>query len=47
MGEDIDEKEENTISLLYRFVEESEVELDKDRAKKLIGGLYSQACEVE
>jgi len=47
MGEDIDEKEENTISLLNRFVEESEIDLDKDRIKKLIGGLYSKACEVE
>jgi len=47
MGEDIDEKEENTISLLNRFVEESEIDLDKDRVKKLLGGLYSTACEVE
>ena len=47
MGEDIDEKEENTISLLNRFVEESEIDLDKDRVKKLLNKLYSSACEVE
>ena len=47
-GEDFDaENEENTITLLNRFIEESEVDLDKDRVKELIGGLYAQACEVD
>ena len=41
------EDEENTISLLNRFVEESEVSLDKTRVKDIIGGLYTKACEVE
>ncbi len=47
-GTDFDaENEENTISLLNRFVEESEITLDKDRVKKILNGLYSKACEVE
>ena len=47
-GEDFEaENDENTITLLNRFVEESEISLDKDRVKKLIGTLYKQACEVE
>jgi len=41
------EDEENTISLLNRFIEESEVSLDKDKVKKIIDRLYTQACEVE
>jgi len=48
VGEDFKaEDEENTISLLNRFVDESEVSLDKYRVKELLGGLYKKACEVE
>ena len=48
VGEDFKaEDEENTISLLNRFVDESEVSLDKHRVKELLGGLYKKACEVE
>ena len=41
------DEDENTIALLNRFIEESEIDLDKTRIKKLVGGLYAQACEVE
>ena len=41
------ENDENTISLLNRFIEESEIDLDKTRVKKIIGGLYAEACEVD
>ena len=47
-GEQFDaENEENTITLLNRFIEEAEVDLDKGRVKELIGGLYNKACEVD
>ena len=47
-GEEFDaENEENTINLLNRFIEESEISLDKNRVKELIGGLYNKACEVD
>ena len=36
-----------TINLLNRFIEESEISLDKNRVKELIGGLYNKACEVD
>jgi DNA repair exonuclease SbcCD nuclease subunit len=41
------EEEENTIAILHRYIEESDVELDKSRVKEMIGTLYRQACEVE
>lgn len=41
------EEDENTIAILHRYIEESDVELDKSRVKEMIGTLYRQACEVE
>ena len=43
---EIDE-EENTISILNRYIEESEVEFDKNIIKNIFQDLYRQACEVE
>ena len=43
---DIDE-EENTISILNRYIEESEFDLDKNIIKGIFQDLYRQACEVE
>jgi len=43
---DIDE-EENTLSILNRYIEESEFDLDKNIIKGIFQDLYSQACEVE
>tara|TARA_B100000427_G_scaffold97739_1_gene80459 strand:+ start:162 stop:1196 length:1035 start_codon:yes stop_codon:yes gene_type:complete len=43
---EIDE-EESTISILNRYIEESEFELDKNIIKNIFQDLYRQACEVE
>ncbi len=43
---DIDE-EENTLSILNRYIDESEFNLDKNIIKGIFQDLYSQACEVE
>ena len=44
---EVDESE-NTISLLNRYIDESEVEgLDKGTVKSILQTIYSQACEVE
>jgi DNA repair exonuclease SbcCD nuclease subunit len=40
-------EEENTISILNRYIEEAEVEIDKSKVKTLFGSLYTKACEVE
>jgi DNA repair exonuclease SbcCD nuclease subunit len=40
-------EEENTISILNRYIEEAEVEIDKSKIKTLFGSLYTKACEVE
>ena len=41
------DEEENTISILNRYIEESDLELDKGMVKKIIQDLYRQSCEVE
>ena len=41
------DEEENTISILNRYIEESDLELDKGIIKKIIQDLYRQSCEVE
>ena len=43
---EIDE-EENTLSILNRYIEESEMEFDKNIIKNIFQDLYRQACEVE
>ena len=43
---EIDE-EESTISILNRYIEESEFEFDKNVIKGIFQDLYKQACEVE
>ena len=43
---DIDE-DENTLSILNRYIEESEFEFDKNIIKNIFQDLYRQACEVE
>ena len=43
---EIDE-EENTLSILNRYIDESEFELDKNIIKGIFQDLYRQACEVE
>ena len=41
------DEEENTISILNRYIEESDLELDKGVVKKILQDLYRQSCEVE
>ena len=40
-------EEENTMSILNRYIEESEFEFDKNIIKGIFQDLYRQACEVE
>jgi DNA repair exonuclease SbcCD nuclease subunit len=41
------EETENTLSILNRYIDESEIEFDKFLIKNLLQELYKQACEVE
>ena len=41
------DEEENTMSILNRYIEESEFEFDKNIIKGIFQDLYRQACEVE
>ena len=41
------EEDENTLSILNRYIEEAEVEFDKNVIKNIFQDLYKQACEVE
>ena len=43
---DVDE-DENTLSILSRYIDESEFEYDKNIIKDIFQSLYRQACEVE
>ena len=43
---EIDE-EENTLSILNRYIDESEFDLDKNIIKDIFRDLYQKACEVE
>ena len=43
---DIDE-DENTISILNRYIDEAEIEFDRGVVKSIFRDLYRQACEVE
>ena len=46
---DVNDEEENTLSILSRYVEESEFDessLDKESIKRLISEIYTEACEV-
>jgi hypothetical protein len=40
-------KTENTLTILNRYIEESEFELDKNIVKGIFQDLYQKACEVE
>ena len=37
---------EDTISVLNRYIEEAEVNLDKSILKKMLGEIYQEACEI-
>ena len=40
-------EEENTLSILNRYIEESEFNLDKNIIKNIFQNIYREACEVE
>ena len=47
-GEDFEiDEEENTISILNRYIDEAEFEFDKNIIKGIFQDLYRQACEVD
>ena len=37
---------ENTLSILNRYVEESEIDLEKSRIQNMISDVYQEACEL-
>jgi DNA repair exonuclease SbcCD nuclease subunit len=39
--------DENTITILNRYIDEAEIEFDKNRIKSIFQDLYKQSCEVE
>jgi hypothetical protein len=41
------EETENTICILNRYIDEAEMECDKNIVKGILQKIYSQACEVE
>jgi len=41
------EEDENTLSILNRYIDEAEVEFDRTIIKGIFQDLYKQACEVE
>jgi hypothetical protein len=47
-GEEFEADEsEDTISLLNRYIQESEVDLDKSVITEILQDVYREACEVE
>lgn len=40
-------EEENTLSILNRYIDEAEIQLDKNTIKGIFQKLYQQSCEVE
>ena len=47
-NEDFDmDEDENTISILNRYIDEAEIEFDRGVVKGIFRDLYKQACEVE
>ena len=37
---------ENTLSILNRYIEESEIDLEKSRIQNMISDVYQEACEL-
>ena len=42
----VDIETEDTLSILNRYIEESEVSLDKSKIQKVIRDVYQEACEL-
>ena len=43
----IAKEDENTISLLNRYIDDSDFECDKNIIKGILQKIYAEACEVE
>ena len=43
---DVSLENEDTLSLLQRFVDESEIELNKDMIKNILKDVHREACEL-
>jgi hypothetical protein len=41
------EKVEDTLTLLNKYIEDSDFDLEKERVKKLLKEVYLEACEAE
>ena len=41
------EKIEDTITILNKYVEDSDFDLNKERVKELLREVYQQGCEIE
>ena len=41
------EKIEDTLTLLNKYIEDSDFDLEKERVKKLLKEVYLEACEAE
>ena len=37
---------ENTLSILNRYIEESEIDLEKSKIQTMISDVYQEACEL-
>ena len=37
---------ENTLSILNRYIEESDIDLEKSRIQTMISDVYQEACEL-
>ena len=44
--EDQGEDSEDTLTLLSKYIDEVETQVDKSRVKKLLQNVYQEACEV-
>ena len=40
------EQSEDTLSILSRYLDESETDIDKNAVKEIIRNIYKEACEV-
>lgn len=40
-------EDENTLTILNRYIEESEISIDKNIVKGIFQDIYREACEVE
>jgi len=42
-----EEEFEDTLKILNKYIEESDFDLNKEKVKKIIGEIYSEALEIE